>query len=300
MNAWIVDGVLHIHSEIHHVDEHLQNAVDNGRSARCAQHQFELAAARHDGRSHRRERAFARLNGVGFALHQAKAVGLAGLGGEIVHLVVEQEAKSGDGHAIAISEVQRVGDRHRIAVRVYDRVVRGLAAFRTRRLARVKLRTGRGVLRIDRFSQLRNVRRVQQGGQRHLHEVRISHGRGPIGEIAAHGFRQVMQFGGRPRSGLFVSRAFQHAQHLQDAGSAGAGRRRCDNVVAAISSGERRTFHDCVIFQIGQRDKAAVALHIRGQQARRLAFIKIARALLPDAPERARHFGLHERLAGFV
>jgi hypothetical protein len=32
-------------------------------------------------------------DGVGFALHQAESVGLAGLGGEIVHFVVEQETQ---------------------------------------------------------------------------------------------------------------------------------------------------------------------------------------------------------------
>ena len=47
-----------------------------------------------DGGRHGGERALAGGDGVGGALDEAEAVGRAGLGGEVVHLVVEQEAEA--------------------------------------------------------------------------------------------------------------------------------------------------------------------------------------------------------------
>ena len=41
--------------------------------------------------------------------------GVAGLGGEVVHLVVEQEAEPGHRHAAAVAVVQRVGHRDGVA-----------------------------------------------------------------------------------------------------------------------------------------------------------------------------------------
>ena len=60
-------------------------------AARRADHQHGLAVLEHDGRAHGAQRALARRDRVGLALHQAEQVGRAGLGGEIVHLVVQQK-----------------------------------------------------------------------------------------------------------------------------------------------------------------------------------------------------------------
>ena len=49
-----------------------------------------------------------RRDGVGLALNQAVHVGFAGLGREIVHLVVQQEAEAGGRHLAAVAAVQRV------------------------------------------------------------------------------------------------------------------------------------------------------------------------------------------------
>ena len=58
-----------------------------------------------------------RRDGVGLALNQAVHVGLAGLGREIVHLVVEQEAEAGGGDLAAVAAVQRVGHGRRCCPR---------------------------------------------------------------------------------------------------------------------------------------------------------------------------------------
>ena len=162
MEARPVHGVLHVHVEIDHVQDHLQHAVDDARSARRAQHQEELAVAQQDGRRHGRERPLARLDGVGFALDQAEQILLARLGGEIVHFVVQQESQARDRDAAAVAAVQRVGDRHGVALAVDDVVMRGLGAFVGRQIARANLVAGRGVLRIDAGAAARDVARIEQ------------------------------------------------------------------------------------------------------------------------------------------
>jgi hypothetical protein len=105
MEARPVHGILHVHTEIDDVQQHLQHAVDNSRSAGCAQHQKELTIPQHDGRSHRRNGPLAGLNRVRFTLDQVEQILDAGLGGEIVHLVVQQKPQAGHGDAAAISVV---------------------------------------------------------------------------------------------------------------------------------------------------------------------------------------------------
>ena len=55
-----------------------------------------------------------------------------------------------------------------------------------------------------------------------------------------------------------------------------------------------------VSLQIGFGDQSAVRRHVLGQQASRLAFVEILRAVLLHPLQRARQFGLHEKFARFV
>ena len=78
---------------------------------------YGLPSRSDDGRSHRRERpSCAAAMALASPCTRPIRVGLAGLGGEIVHLVVQQEAQPGHRHAVAVAAVQRVGHRHRVAL----------------------------------------------------------------------------------------------------------------------------------------------------------------------------------------
>ena len=68
-------------------------------------------------------------NGVGCALHQAESIGGVGFRGEVVHLVVKEEAEGGDGYAGAKAEVEGVGAGDCVAVGVDDGEVGGLGGF---------------------------------------------------------------------------------------------------------------------------------------------------------------------------
>ena len=76
------------------------------------------------------------LDGIGFALDQAERVRLAGLGGEIVHFIVQQETEPGRRDAAAVAAVERVGHGDCVAFRIDDVVVRGLGAFVSLRACR--------------------------------------------------------------------------------------------------------------------------------------------------------------------
>ena len=99
-------------------------------------------------------------------------------------------------------------------------------------------------------------------------------------------------------AGFLIAGAFQHPQHLQNPDAAGTGRRRGDDPVSAIGSGQRRALDSGVVLQIGQRDQAAVAGHRFGEFLRRLAFVEFLRAVLRDAVQRARELGLRQSVAG--
>ena len=91
--------------------------------------QERLAVLEHDGRRHRRKRAFAGAGKVGVVADQAVGVGGTRFRGEIVKLVVEQNAGAFGDEAKSIGKIQRVGVRHRVAVAVDDREMRGVPPF---------------------------------------------------------------------------------------------------------------------------------------------------------------------------
>ena len=69
-------------------------------------------------------------DGVVRALDEAVHVGHALLGGEVVHLVVEQEAEAGGGDVRAEAVVERGGDGDGVALGVEHGVVGGVGGFR--------------------------------------------------------------------------------------------------------------------------------------------------------------------------
>ena len=90
---------------------------------------YQLAVGGDDGGGHGGERALAGGDGVGGALDEAEHVGDADLGGEVVHLVVEEEAEAVDGDAGAEAAVEGVGAGDGVAFGVDDGEVRGLGGL---------------------------------------------------------------------------------------------------------------------------------------------------------------------------
>ena len=140
------DRVREAHLLIEHVENDLGDARDDRRTAGRPDHHLEIAGAvEHDRGRHCGQHPLVAGNGVGFALHEPVHVRLARRRREVVHLVVQQESRARDRHAAPKSAIQRRGHRHRIALGVYNRVVRRVHRLAARGLGW----RGRRVLRID-------------------------------------------------------------------------------------------------------------------------------------------------------
>ena len=119
-----VHRLLDVQSVIDHAHQHVGDGGDDGRSAGRAKHEEQLAVLQHDGRRHRRQRTLVRAHRVRRPLNQSVHVGHALLDGEVVHLVVHQEAQALGGHVRSEAVVQRGGHRYRVALGIDHRVVR--------------------------------------------------------------------------------------------------------------------------------------------------------------------------------
>ena len=92
MNARRCCGFRYIHIKVDMIQDHLHDNGNNGTAtgASCGQY-GRTGIVEYDGRCHGRQRSLARFNGIGHATHQTIAIGGAGLGGKIIHFVIQQK-----------------------------------------------------------------------------------------------------------------------------------------------------------------------------------------------------------------
>ena len=237
-------------------------------------------------------------NGVRFALDQSEQVWRSRLGGKVVHLVVEQESESRNRHAVAISAVQRVSQRHGVALGVDDVEVCRLAGFVRRCVSMPDHVARRCSRRVDRGSQPSQVLRVQETLHGHAHKVRIAQELGAIGVGAPHHFGEIVRRGGRACAGLFIARSFEHRQHFQHCNAARRGGRRSDDAVTLVFAFQRLTLDSAIILQIVESDQPAVRLHRFGQAASRLALVEVLGAVARNAVKRLGQLRLNELFTG--
>ena len=174
---------------------------NNGRPAGCAHAEDRLTISEHQRRAHARERPLARLNGVGLGAHQAEEVWHPRLRREVVHVVVEQEARTRHHHLAAEARVQRRGASYPIALGVGGGKVRGVPVPLPGKPLSVGLGRNTGC-RNDRSpvetDPSRQFGRVLLGHQSpgHTREVGIAQPAGAIGEGQLHRLGDDMgQFG---------------------------------------------------------------------------------------------------------
>ena len=121
-----IDDVLGVHSEIHRVEDRLQDCIDDGSAAGGSGDHEELAVLGDDGGRHARERPFSGLRQVRFGSNEAVARGEAGTGIEVPELAVQQKACSGNHHH---GPLNGEGHRHCIVRFINDGKMGGLEAF---------------------------------------------------------------------------------------------------------------------------------------------------------------------------
>src|SRR5690348_10533328 len=121
-----VYGLLNVKTIILDPDQIADDLVDDGRPPLRSEHQPKLAVLKHDGWSHRGQRALAGCDGIRGALNEAEHIRCPDLGREIVHLIIHEKAERPYGHSRAESRIQRGGDGNGITVCIHHRVMSGL------------------------------------------------------------------------------------------------------------------------------------------------------------------------------
>ena len=197
-------------------------------------------------------------------------LGVPCFGGEVVHLVVEQEAEAGGGDVRAEAVVERGGDGDGVALAVEHGVVRGVRGFRfgdggrwaaaagNRRDAVRSLR--RGVVEHDAFAPGIGVGGIEQRGLRDFCEVGVAEIVGAVHVGAAHGLGDELDFWCAAVAEFGEVIGPQDVEHLDQRDASRGGRRRAEDLVTVIGAVDRDALLDLVVGEVGFGDEAAVGL----------------------------------------
>ncbi len=157
MDAGGGGGLGDVHFVIDDVHQNLQHHGDDAAAPRRARGQKGLAILENNGRRHGTERPLAALNGVRLATDQAIGVRGAGLGGEIIHFVVQQNARTRRHDARAETEIQSIGIADHVALAVHHGKMRGFVTLVRRWVAMIDLFRRPGAKGIDPAGQMIGV-----------------------------------------------------------------------------------------------------------------------------------------------
>ncbi len=284
-----------IHPEIDHIRDDLRDRGDDrGAAWRAGDEAHLTVRIQDDRRGHRGEHPLAGGDGVGGALHEAELVRHAGLGGEVVHLVVEQEPRTFHRHDVPVERVDRGGHGDGIAGAVDDRIVRGvlplderlrdlLTRHRPQRRPHL-VRRGRAIHR-DLLPALSGVLVRAHARRRLRHEVGVGEVRVAIGVGALDGLRPDVRVIGREEAHRRQVVALEDVEDLRHRRAAGGGGRHRDDGMAAVVEDDGVPPNGVVRGHVGGGDQAAPALHLLLDEHRSAPAIEAVAPLGGDAPE---------------
>ena len=208
-------GLLHIHSPIQMRDDGARDIADDAAATGAAHGQNRRAILHHNRRSHRRARAFSRLDPIG----NRHTIGMRPER-EIRQLVVQQKPAhhqsapkavfDGGGHACDIAHA--VHDRNMRGRRQLDRDIIGKVQGMVES-GRACGHFGQRIVALQQLGALRQIGWVEHTGHRHRHIIGISHIAPPIRKGEPRGIADQPQHIRVRRSGAQV-RVFQQPQYL--------------------------------------------------------------------------------------
>ena len=281
MNSRGVHRRSHAHPVVDDVHNDLGDGSDDLRATGRSQHEPELTGGvDHDRRSHRRQGPSFWRDEVALALHEAELVSVTNAHREVVHLVVEEKPGAANDHTGAISGIDRVRQRHGVALGVDDRVVRRVGPLRDGNAVEL---LGRGCTAPrDGRSQLAGVFVARQSLDGHFHEVGIAQIVVAVGEGAAEALRhQVNRLHGVPAGPPNIV-AFEDVQDLGERDTARRGRRHGDDRIAAIVEHDRIPPHRSVAAQIFVTDETPARSHLADDEIGGAAPVEGVFAFLRD------------------
>ncbi|MCY1513730.1 hypothetical protein D9M68_482420 [compost metagenome] len=256
-----------------------QHHARNPAAARRAEG-GEVLLALDEGGAHGGQRALARAHRVGLAGGQAIGIGAGGVGGEIVHLVVQQHAGAGHGEGGTERQVDGQGGGHCVAILVDHREVGGVVAFAPGWRGRQGA-AGGGAARVDAGGKVLEVARIEQLRLGNGDEVRVAQ-QAAIAVGPAQDFHHVMA--ALHPVGLAPGQLLQHRQALGQGDTAGRGRRRADQLAAfGQAEADRLALDGAVAGQVAQAPDAAGGVHALHQLFGGQSAVETGLAIAGDA-----------------
>ena len=200
-------------------------------------------------------------------------------GGEVVHLVVEQEAEAFGGDTRAEGVVEGGGDGDGVAFGIDDGIMRGVLGFVKRDGPRVgyafESLEGRalqflahaGVVGIDGGAPGGGIFLVDELRYRDVGEIGVAQEVGAIEEGAAESLGGEVDRLGRTIAGFGEVEALENIEDFDKGGASGRRRRRSDDVVATIRAADRFALLYFIGGEVGGGDEASAFLDGGGQFA---------------------------------
>ena len=250
----------------------------------------------HDRGTHRRQHALLRADRVAFALYEAELVRGAGLRGEVVHRVVQEEPRALHDHLATVPGVDAGRDRHGVALIVHHRVVGGVALVQE--CIDPGMPPRRRAWRAPAKSSPRGCPRTRPRGTASTgSSTKSGSARYSLRSAKARRKDSAMTW---IDSGRVPSHSAQ-VPPLDDVGDRGHGdaarrwgRHRVHRVAAVVEGGGLAP-HRGVAVEVLQGDDAPAALHLRRDEGGGLAAIEVVGALVTEPGEDGGEVGLRRR-----
>ncbi len=300
MKARCVGSLLDVEAVVYRADDVVRDGGDDGRAAGGSHDVGELpvfvpvAGCRDDGRRHRGEWTLAGTDGVGGALDEAVDVGDADLGGEVVHLIVHEEAEAFDSDSGAEAAVEGSGGGDGRALSVDDGVVGGLGGFFCRRLLRGRWHeangtdevfAGRRFGGVDGASPRCRVLQVRHLFDREGVEVGVAEVVSAILVSATEGFGDDVDLcGAAVWAEFWKIVGGEDVEDLDKDDAAGGGWRCGDEIEAVVLAADGDALFDLIGGEVFSGDKAAACFFEVGDLVGHRAFIELV-GVLRDAGE---------------
>src|SRR5690242_17226799 len=172
-------------------------------------------------------------------------------------------------------------------------------ALESSKLRPLELAAVTGMVRIKRGAPCHPIFLVHQLSYRDVGKIGIAEKLGAVEESAPEGLRGQVNGLSRVAAQRAQVITFEYVERLHQRDSARGGRRRAQDLIAAITSVNGPALFDFVVSQVLRRDQTAALLDRRRNLPRHFAMVEVVR-IGRDFLQRGSQFRLAENFAGLV
>ena len=274
-------GFCDVHVVVDDVTDDLQDDIDDPAASGTTRGHDGAVVAEEESGSHGTEHSLVRFNCIVQTANQAVGVGRARFGGEVVHLVVEEDSRPGNHYPGAITEIQGVGVGYRVAIAINHAEVGGFVALRPGQgpQSRRDLCAGRGAVVIDPPCQAVGVVPGHQLIYRDLDEIGIPQIARPVGISPAHGFGGDMNGVGGVVAVIADGKVLEDVEHLDEVRSSGTRGRHGHYFPVAVAAHDREAFNGTVGGEVVAGDQSPLGLHVADDGSCQFPQVKCVRTV---------------------